>query len=546
MKLLRFFFRYSRRVVIFALLAGVVSGVCNTLLIALVNSSLRGGGLLSTGAILLFAALVLVLPVARFTSEALLSRLGQGALFELRTRLSRQILDVPLQRLDHLGAHRILATLTDDIPAITGALGPIPGLCINAAVLLGGLIYLGWLSPVMLFVTSCLLSLGVFGYKFAIRKYVRHIRLAREDGDRLLRHFTALTEGTKELKLHYERRVDFLSRTLRPTADSYRRHQIEGMTFHTAAASWGQSFVFVIIGLVVLLAPRLALADLHVLSGYVIVLVYITSPLQVILNVLPALGRASVAVAKVEQLGLELSADVEGSREEPGRPDPEWQELELRDVVYVYQREDDDAPFTLGPLNLTLRRGELVYITGGNGSGKTTFAKLLTGLYLPTRGAIYLDGRAVGGEEIEHYRQHFSAVFSDFYLFENFPGLRRRVPDTQVNDYLERLQLSQKVKFGDGRLSTLKLSQGQRKRLALLTAYLEGRPIYLFDEWAADQDPHFKDIFYNRLLPELRAAGKTVLVITHDDRYYHLADRLIKLEYGQVTSSVAEAAGARL
>jgi putative ATP-binding cassette transporter len=86
----------------------------------------------------------------------------------------------------------------------------------------------------------------------------------------------------------------------------------------------------------------------------------------------------------------------------------------------------------------------------------------------------------------------------------------------------------------EGAFSTLALSQGQRKRLALLTAYLEDRPIYLFDEWAADQDPQFKEIFYHHLLPELRARNKTVLVITHDDRYYDVADRLIKLDYGKL------------
>jgi putative ATP-binding cassette transporter len=315
------------------------------------------------------------------------------------------------------------------------------------------------------------------------------------------------------------------------------------MTFYTLASSWGQSFVFVILGLMVLFSLRLTQADPHVVSGFVIVLIYITSPMQVILNLLPAINRANVALAKVEQLGLELSANVEGSWEDPGAPEADWNELELDGVTYIYQREADDTPFTLGPVDLTLRQGELVFITGGNGSGKTTFAKLLSGLYHPAGGVIRLNGRVINEDNVEYYRQHFSTVFSDFYLFEDFPGLGQRTLGSNVKDYLDRLQLSQKVQFGDGKLSTLKLSHGQRKRLALLTAYLEDRPIYLFDEWAADQDPHFKDIFYNQILRELKAAGKTALVITHDDRYYHLADRLIKLEYGQVTSAVAETAG---
>src|SRR4026209_1234750 len=135
---------------------------------------------------------------------------------------------------------------------------------------------------------------------------------------------------------------------------------------------------------------------------------------------------------------------------------------------------------------------------------------------------------------MDYYRQHFSVVFSDFYLFNTFLGLNLEELDEKARQYLRRLQLEGKVEVKDGALSTTKLTQGQRKRLALLTAYLEDRPIYVFDEWAADQDPVFKHIFYRRLLPELKASGKTTLVITHDDHYFDVADRIIKLEYGKV------------
>src|SRR5579864_4775183 len=110
---------------------------------------------------------------------------------------------------------------------------------------------------------------------------------------------------------------------------------------------------------------------------------------------------------------------------------------------------------------------------------------------------------------------------------------------TDGSEYLQRLKLAHKVQIEKGKLSTTDLSQGQRKRLALLTAFLENRPIYIFDEWAADQDPYFKDFIYVNLLPDLTARHKTVFVITHDDRYYHLAERIITMDDGQVTSDTA-------
>lgn len=176
---------------------------------------------------------------------------------------------------------------------------------------------------------------------------------------------------------------------------------------------------------------------------------------------------------------------------------------------------------------------------GGNGSGKSTLAKLITGLYIPQSGELCLEGEAIVDSNREAYRQLFSAVFSDFYLFERLVSAEALTLDAQAQAYLEKLQLEKKVSVKDGQLSTTALSQGQRKRLALLAAYLEDRSIYLFDEWAADQDPIFREIFYTQLLSELKQRGKTVLVISHDDHYFHLADRILKLDYGCIESDTA-------
>jgi putative ATP-binding cassette transporter len=245
------------------------------------------------------------------------------------------------------------------------------------------------------------------------------------------------------------------------------------------------------------------------------------------MNWLPMLGRAKVALQKVESLGLSL-ADIAVAEESVAAAvtQPSWKSLELLGVTHAYHREKESSTFLLGPINLTIHSGEIIFLIGGNGSGKTTLVKLLTGLYRPEEGAILLDGKVVDEEHYDDYQQNFSVVFSDFYLFEKIPGL--------TSAELEAQHLNHKVKIKDGVLSTIALSQGERKRLALLAAYLENRPFYVFDEWASDQDPLFKGIFYEEILAELKARGKTVLVVSHDDRYFHLADRLVKLDYGEI------------
>jgi putative ATP-binding cassette transporter len=246
------------------------------------------------------------------------------------------------------------------------------------------------------------------------------------------------------------------------------------------------------------------------------------------------LTRARIALDKVEALGLHLEA---GGSEEGDDADglpATWGSLELCGATHSYRREQEDEAFALGPIDLRLHPGELVFLVGGNGSGKTTLAKLLTGLYLPEKGEIRLDGKPVARAALGGYRRLFSAVFADFFLFEQLLGLEGLELDSRAREYLKLLHLDRLVQVEGGRLSTTALSHGQRKRLALLVAYLEDRPVYVFDEWAADQDPLFKKVFYTGLLPELKARGKAVVVVSHDDHYFHVADRVLKLVEGRL------------
>jgi putative ATP-binding cassette transporter len=279
----------------------------------------------------------------------------------------------------------------------------------------------------------------------------------------------------------------------------------------------------------------------------VVTSLYLMGPLAGVMTSISLFGRASVALQKVDELGVSLAAQsTEGCSFEQVEAEMSFSRLELKGVVHAYHREQEDSHFVLGPLDLTFQPGELVFLVGGNGSGKSTLAKILAGLYVPEAGEIRLDGRLITDANRDEYRQLFSAVFADFYLFENLLGLEGRNLDAQAEEYLERLHLHHKVKIQNGALSTTAVSQGQRKRLALLTAYLEDRPFYLFDEWAADQDPYFKGIFYTQLLPDLKSRGKAVLVISHDDKYFDVADRIIKLDYGKLATNSPEIIGSNV
>ena len=539
MKILAFLVQHSRKTVVLSIAAGAFSGVSNAALLAVINSALKTRGTTTT-LVLSFAALCMLLPFARFTSELLLTRLGQGAMYELRMRLCRQVLAAPLLHLEQLGVPRLLTTLTDDIPTITNAVSVIPLLCVNAALVIGCLVYMGILSWTLLLIVLVFMAIGIASYQAPILKVQKIFRTARKEADVLQGHFRALTHGAKELKIHNARRYAFVKEGLEATSASLKKNNISALNLYTAAASWGQVLVFIVIGLILFVLPLMRDLSGPMLTGYALTLLYLMTPLQVIMNTLPQLTRASIALKTVNELGFTLAS--QGSEEAPEAQSAtgDWRQLEFKSVSHRYRREGEGTDFVLGPIDLSFKPEEMVFIIGGNGSGKTTFIKLLTGLYAPESGSISLDGEQVTNENKEFYRQHFSAVFSDFYLFETMLGMVGEDLDLQASEYLSRLKLSHKVQVENGRLSTTDLSQGQRKRLALLTAFLEDRPIYIFDEWAADQDPYFKEIFYLHLLPDLKARHKTIFVITHDDRYYHLAERIIKMDDGQVVSDVRQ------
>lgn len=528
-----------------ALGSGLASGLVSAALVATINHALAQVADPRPSLVWRFAALVLLLPVARFTAEAFMLRLTAHAICRLRLSLSERVLGNSLARLEELGSPRIYAALTSDVQAIAMATAIAPTLLMNVALVGGCLVYLGWLSWKLLLLVLVVAVTGVVAYRIAFGSAYDYFVQRRSTQDQLFEHFRGLTDGFKELKLNRLRRQAFVDRQLGPTARQLRFLGLRGGVVFAGANSLGTTLFYALIGVILLGLPHLAETDLEVLTGFALAILYIMVPIDFTLQSLPMLARASIAVEKITSVGLALDRPrrtEEGGPGERGNLDPitSWSTLELRGVTSVYS-DRDGHPFTLGPVDRVFESGKIIFLVGGNGSGKTTFAKILTGLYTPTAGKILLDGGVIDASRRDGYRQLFSAVFADFYLFQDLLGIDGTNLDRRAGQALEALDLAHKVEIRDGAFSTLGLSQGQRKRLALVVAYLEDRPIILFDEWAADQDPQFKRFFYFELLPELRKLGKTIFAITHDDAYFHLADEILRFDSGKVTApAVAE------
>jgi cyclic peptide transporter len=366
-------------------------------------------------------------------------------------------------------------------------------------------------------------------------------RLAAQKGEsaawerRLFDRLVDFLDGFKEVRLNTARSEDLFDDALevsKTAANIKIRTQAE--TFQMIVTS--QISMYILLGAVVFVAPNLS----DTLGGSSIAktttaLLFIVGACFGLVQSIPILLNANAAADRIARLEAALHATViptEGIAVAPKR----FERIEMHNITFRYVDKFSDTVFKIGPIDFTMRAGELIFITGGNGSGKSTFLRVLAGLYPPDSGEVLLDGRPITNATRDEYRGLMSAIFFDYHLFQRLYGL----PDASPGD-IERLlaqfRLSDKTGLSNGEFRTLDLSGGQRRRLALIVSMLEKRPIMILDEWTAEQDPEFRRKFYDELLPDMLRAGATIVVITHDDRYLdelHLPARRIRMDEGRI------------
>lgn len=529
--MLTYLIQQSKRLLIFAAIASVIHGTCSVLMLSQVNNALTADNEARASLAWVFAATAILVMISQMIANVLFERLSQRAHADLRSFITGKVMTADFRHLEKIGSAKIHSALSEHSANVAEFFVSVPAILTNAVIVAGCLVYMALLSWQVFIMAIVVIGLGSLGYHFAHLRAIRHLDEASKEQDQLFEHFKSITEGAKELRLNQQKSTLFSRDVLGQSIETVRRERALGMSIFVVSASWGNFLIFAFIGLVLFLLVGDIPDRVRVMTGFALVFVYMITPLEILLMNIPRANLARVSAERIDAVTQDMFTS------ETRLPDMTAQPLRsvaLHGAVHRYYHEQSDEFFAMGPINLTLHAGEIIFLVGGNGSGKTTLAKLLVGLYPPEEGEIRLNDELVNDSNRNQYRQTFSAIFSDFYLFDRLLETGHSALDSDANRLIKRLHLHHKVQVRDGAFTTRSLSQGQRKRLALVVAILEDRPFLIFDEWAADQDPVFKEVFYRELLPELKAAGKAVLVISHDDRYFHLADRLLRMEDGQL------------
>ncbi|MDO4906502.1 multidrug ABC transporter permease/ATP-binding protein [Neisseria sp.] len=531
--------RSHRKPFLLMLLFTLLSGALGIGVLAFINGRLLQGGTDGGAAVWQFALLVLFYFAAATFSQIKLSQIGHSFICTMQVQLVKQIMDAGGEALQQAGKARILAALSNDIRTLSISFTRLPELVQGVLFAASCSFYLLWLSPELFAVTALILAVMVAVSHFIVRLHYRYFRQMRDAEDGLYRHYETVLDGHKELSLNRYRAERFFRSEFNPEAERRRSFHVRADAYHLLAVNWGNSIMLAAVGVVFYLSAYHQWASLADAATVSMTVLFMRGPLTAAIGAFPVLLQSQVALQALAR--LQLPEHRSGFHDGAALPD-NWQTIRLENIRYTHPAQGGQT-FALEPLNLTLKRGETVFLIGANGSGKSTLAMVLCGLYPPAGGRIYVDNIEITAANRSAYRQLFSSVFTDFHLFEQLTdGMGQDVSDGLIADWLKHLQLDGKAKIKAGRILNSKLSQGQKKRLALLAAALEQRSILILDEWAADQDPQFRRTFYEQLLPLLKESGYTVFAISHDDKYFHHADRILSMKHGVLSEYGAEEA----
>lgn len=537
MRLIDFFLRQTKIPLRRLVMMAIVASGSNSALLAVVNSAadhIEGGQPPISGVIfflILISAYIYAQRYVLVTTSSEVERL----VHRYREKLVTQLRMCELREVEHIGRGRIFSAVSTDTQAISQSMSGLVYGVQSAVLIVCVAVYLAIVSMTSFVIAGIFLGMTASIYVKRMRAVHELFHDASSEENKLHDLVSGFLDGFKEVKLSSSRAAAVLADVVSVSARTaeYRTDAQKSLSVNFIFA---QTAFMMLLGTLVFLTPMFGQTYSGTVSGSMTTVMFLIGPISGIIGTVPLVAVANAAAENLQNLEKVLDAS---TRERNGDPmaapktveSPVLKTIGLRQAYFKH--EADGSQFEVGPVDLTIRAGETVFITGGNGSGKSTLIKLITGLYPPLSGELVVNNVPVTSTSAQAHRDRFCAVFSDFHLFRKFYGVP--LPDAETAAaWLEEMEITGKTTILPEGFSTVDLSSGQRKRLALLTALLENRPVLVLDEWAADQDPHFRRKFYDVLLPRWKAEGKTIIAVTHDDRYFHAADRLLHMEEGQV------------
>ena len=530
-----------------ALIAACVAGLSNALILAIVNAAAEHASQSESRplyAVAFAAAMVLYIFSQRWILIQAASEI-EAIVHSVRMRIISTLRDCELLDVEHLGRSVIYSGVARHTQTLSQSASTLTIAVQMAILILFTTAYIAYLSITSFLVLISFMAVALFIYFRKSYSVRNNLRSTLEMDNEVYGAIDDLLDGFKEAKLSRRKTKSILQRAEKISENAA---DIRSNTQILLAKNFifSQTAFYLLLGTMVFIVSMISSDYSDEVQKSTTAVLFIIGPISGLIGSISIFENASAAAEAIMDLESKLSTLAGRNGQKSGDTElktapcvdqlsPAFQQIELKDAVFSFQPDDQtEAPFQIGPIDLKITRGKTIFITGGNGSGKSTLLRVLTGLYPLTQGQILLDGRNVSRENLQDYRELFSAVFGDFHLSRHLDG----VDDNALHEtdfWMKTLEIQDKVRIENKAFSTTELSTGQRKRLALVATVLEQRPILVLDEWAADQDPIFRKKFYREILPMLRDRGWTIIAVTHDSRFFDSADMQMHMEEGKMT-----------
>lgn len=513
----------------------IFAGITNGMVMLVINDAAKDFNEINFRNLFFFALCISGFMYARRYSEYNTQASVQSAISERHLAIIDKLRKSSLSQYEKIGKMSVISNLLDNSQIIYESTRILVHVSTAGVMLIFCFGYIAWMSTIAFWMCALILTVGIFTYKTAQRQVVAlYHEFQAKDAEffNALNHFL---DGFKELKISREKSDDIYFNEFSANLHQSVELKLRSEKKVVANTTFIQSLFYILMACIVFLLPQLDEAEPSVLMSITSVVLFMSGAIGLLVEAMPLVMKADIALNNLDKMESKINQALECAQQNRPGYFNDFSHIVLKDLTYNYLDQTQNKMFSIGPIDLTLNRGEIIFLVGGNGSGKTTLLKNLCGLYTPSSGSIHVDNRMLKADSLDDFRNLFSIVLTDFHLFEKLYGLSQ-YDEKEVNDLLVRMEIENKTTFQNGRFSNLDLSTGQRKRIALIVSLLEDKPIMVFDEVAADQDPQFREEYYRVILPELKKQNKTIILVSHDDRYFDVADTLIKLEYGKVAS----------
>jgi putative ATP-binding cassette transporter len=516
----------------------IVAGLSNAMVLAVINAAASPSAQTTKGRLaIMFVIVVVTWSISQRYMMYEASKEIERIIHRVRSRLTAAVRDSELLEIEKIGRTRIYNAISKEIQSLGQNTNTLVAVSQMSLLVVFAMLYLLVLSPTAFAIAMVFMSVAVtmyLGRLKAVNKAIADSFVAEYGLHDLLE---GILDGFKEVKLNAIRSQQISDDLLEASLDAA-ESRVTAQSQLVRNYVFTQNVFFLLLATMVFVVPLVTDIASETIVKLTTAILFVTSAIAGVVSSVPVFINANASAKNIMSLSQAIGApsrllsDVSRIAVAP----PAFRRIEIRDVSFTYGNADNPG-FHVGPFDVTFNAGETVFISGGNGSGKSTFMRLLTSLYWPRDGYFMLDGQPVTHENVEAYRALFTAVFSEYHIFKRLYGV---APDAlaEIPELLRLFELEDKITLVDGAFTTVDLSAGQRKRLALIVALLERRPICVLDEWAADQDPLFRRKFYEDLLPIMKARGLTIIAVSHDDRYFHVADRRLHLEEGRIVNDL--------